>query len=106
MTDFHVGQKVICIDDYIHPEWRQPGFRYSGSLDGIKRGQIYTVRAICPRTDAPDIIGLKLVGIIRPLSDNPYYSARFRPLETKAISIFRKIAQDVTDGKVVELTDA
>src|SRR6185312_9514726 len=57
-SPFIVGQKVVCVDDSDHPDWRVPGRTYVGGLDGLRCGEIYTCQAI---TEAWDGSGLILV---------------------------------------------
>lgn len=104
MTDFFVGQKIVCIDADLHLEWLVPARAYTMNMNGLTRGIVYTVRAVCDHLDGSKNC-IKLAEIIRHPMDQPYSSARFRPVEYKAISVFRKIAQDVTDGKVLEIAD-
>jgi hypothetical protein len=92
---FHVGQKVVCVDDdprsFLHAG--APGVRFSGDLNGLKKGAVYTVRAFGRYPAYPDILCVWLEEIIRPTAffDEPaYVAARFRPVvERKSdISIF------------------
>ena len=93
---FHVGQKVECIN--VVPI-------FSGDMDGLACGRIYTVRWVgrfrYPNTYKPwEGPAIKLHEIIRPnyqqfpdYSDMPYAASRFRPVvERKTdISIFTRM---------------
>lgn len=108
---FYVGQKVVCVDDSVHPEWNvNPDFRYCGDLDGLKRGLIYTIRRVgYDKIDGDPVIWLQ--EIIRtewPLAgESGFHQLRFRPLtETEKqtdISVFREILDRV---KKLETTTA
>lgn len=102
MTDFFVGQKVVCIDD---TKLREPY---------LSKGAIYTIREICESVEPVKWPGLyfRFNEIHTPIVNDVYgrrelswSEKRFKPVEYKAASIFRKIAQDVTDGKVLEIVD-
>lgn len=48
---FHVGQKVVCVDDAMRVSWRKSGFfgrfrRYRDLGHNLNRGDVYTVTAI------------------------------------------------------------
>jgi hypothetical protein len=100
---FVVGQKVVCINDKVD-DFRLPNRTYLNSLDGLKKGEIYTVREILidPIHKFPSI---KLSEIIRPIISNEgfevgYHFQRFAPLKEKTsdISIFTEILNKVNDG--------
>jgi len=103
MSEFFVGQKVVCVN--------------AGDVDGrggrwlpgeeLVEGKTYTILCIREVLGWPafDLIELKrhpyateYFGI-----DVAYAAVRFRPIQSKAISIFRKIARDVTEGKKMEI---
>lgn len=87
MTDYYVGQKVVCIDNstiakgvgFIGPDGNT--YTSNGQMDGLKKNSIYTIKRV--------IIGklyntLILHEITRP-KDGGYAAKRFRPLvETKS----------------------
>ena len=85
---FHVGQKVVCIDD-----------RPSGTSQPccLKRGTIYTVRALgsCPVTGRPSICLEEIIHPIHPTwrVEWAYLQERFRPVvdQRTDISIFRRM---------------
>lgn len=109
MSEFYVGQKVVCINDGPPPdELYRPYWR---GWELLKRGSIYTILSINPNSasifqDAGSI-GLRLAENKVYWYGHEYWygTRRFRPLDSKAISMFRKIASDVTAGKKVEIVE-
>jgi len=99
MSEFFVGQKVICID--------------TGNNGGVWIGDAPTVGAtytITQMVGTEDGVWLLFAEIERcALAKRQhgqgvgYFDWRFRPLETKAIEIFRRIARDVTEDKKVRI---
>ena len=108
--EFFVGQRVVCVDDVAHA--------YSDGtyhVVPLRRGEEYVIRELeVTEFDEVETVGLgvKVNGVFRPdpygkTADEYFGAKRFRPLQTKYISLFRSIAQGVTDGKpVVPDTDA
>ena len=98
MSNFRIGQKVICVDPN--------GTNKSGKPELIK-GQIYTVIGI--EHFAGDqwlkpFLGLHLEGIPRQIESEfgrhspvPFRSSRFRPVVTLSedIALFKAISEDV-----------
>jgi hypothetical protein len=91
MYNFEVGQQVVCIDDT---------FRNVSIDQGIRRGQVYTIRWIGPYTHYVDgtFIGIKLAEIHRGnddgpegygAADMPYRATRFRPLLRDRLSALK-----------------
>ena len=93
--NFHVGQKVVCVDDKI-------------PCRSLANGSIYTIRwfglhvdphfgtnlcvrlaEINPRPEESEL----LKDYPEALADVPYYASRFRPLVTRKtdISIFKRM---------------
>lgn len=101
--DFFVGQKVVCVNDVIPPTWVGVDPQWF-----IKKGEIYTIRWVGMHNSSffGNSVSLRLAGIVRTDGDVPFNGCRFKPVEYKAMSVFRKIVQDVTDGKTVEIVDA
>lgn len=101
---FHIGQKVVCVDDAIHREWPS-NWLCPGDVSGLTRNMIYTVRwvGVYRKPNGALIDGLRVAEIMRGGPDTPYSTCRFRPLEEKpdSIEIFREIARGVSDGKPV-----
>ncbi|GHC61755.1 CAP-Gly domain protein [Limoniibacter endophyticus] len=93
MTNFHVGQQVVCID---------AAFKSVTIPQGLTEGQIYTLRWVGEFTTYVDgtFIGVRLEGVERGVDptygyeDPPFAARRFRPLVSDPISIFRQIAFD------------
>lgn len=86
MTAFHVGQKVVCIDDSIGLD---------GSAAPIEEGRIYTVRGVTKgHSVRGEDIGL-LFKEIPPMPAFPqgYSHSRFRPVVERktSIAIFHEI---------------
>lgn len=116
MSEFYPGQRVIYVDDSSGPN-KVPGSAAPANRDDLLvLNREYIVRSVSwitwaynPFSGEPSL-GLKLEGIYRP-NDFHYDARRFRPAQekkqeeklTEKVDIFRKIAQDVTDGKVVEI---
>lgn len=103
---FHIGQKVVCVDDC---KW----LRNSGAIFGDEsipaQGAQYTIRAFTGVDEDGDEFYL-LCEIKNPERDYngdfgelEFWAAIFRPLEEKpdSIEIFREIARGVSDGKPV-----
>lgn len=99
MTVWRPGMRCVCIDDT--PPWYA-----HGGLDGLRKGSIYTVRAVGrPGPENPDqSLGLFLVEIVRPLrlddtAEVPFAVRRFRPLCETRLDQFRKhLNRILSDG--------
>ena len=102
--NFYVGQKVVCINDDVS-RYKLPGYTYMGSLDGLTKGEIYTIDKIYPHP----MLNYILVDVreIDRMAKNPdtvnaygYRYERFKPLEEKKrttdISIFIKMCETET----------
>ena len=87
MPTFHVGQKVVCIDDR---------FRNVSIDQGIRKGQVYTVRwaGHYRHYVDGDFYGVKLMELYRGNDDGPegygavdmpFRATRFRPLVSDRI---------------------
>lgn len=94
MRDFHLGQRVICVNA-------------EGTMTRLVKGQEYIVRWHGPVDFGPQDVpalaelakaayGIRVRGIIRGdgTPDFPYNAARFQPLEPKVMEVFRQIAQN------------
>lgn len=107
---FEPGQKVMCVNDKLN-QFHVPGVAYSGDLDGLKAGTIYTVRECRPPT-LPQAVGplnVWVVEIIRPLRGAPpaedgYHVDRFVPLDefNPRLQQFRELVEP----KQLETVDA
>ncbi|OEC93272.1 MULTISPECIES: CAP-Gly domain protein [unclassified Rhizobium] len=98
--DFHVGQKVVCIDDT---------FKHVSIDQLIRKGTIYTIRWVGEYTHYVDgtFIGVKLEEIHRGnddgpegygAADMPYRASRFRPLVKDKIASLRKLLAPTPDA--------
>lgn len=101
---FRPDQLVVCVDDRT-PEQRgivQPlGGSWVGSMGGLKRGCIYTVRQCADTRFFGPCVWLR--EIVRPPqgADSPevwgvtaepgFMASRFRPLDDSKLSIFREM---------------
>jgi hypothetical protein len=102
---FRIGQLVVCIDDSIQESGivfskrlHKP-FLLRGDLNGLTRGQIYTVRGIdLDWVDEKPVLFLE--EIIRPKlhhehAETGFLASRFRPVQERKsqtdISIFLKM---------------
>lgn len=105
MYNFEVGQKVVCIDDT---------FKNVSIDQGIRRGQIYTIRWIGPYTHYIDgnFIGIKLAEIHRGnddgpegygAADMPYRATRFRPLLRDRLSELKGLLAPKPKGKKADV---
>lgn len=89
---FHVGQKVVCVDDRIDAFCS--GARFCDDLGGLRKGQIYTIRGFYYGGDPDWTPGaVYLYEIFRPLlpldtAEAPFHPDRFRPVVTTDIAIF------------------
>ena len=94
--NFKIGQKVVCIDDQIHQEWRVPGRVYTNSLLGLKCGEVYTITDIRVNK-LNNAICLFLKEIIQPgnVNFNGFRHVRFRSLDEKKEESKRKTNIDV-----------
>lgn len=97
MTNFHVGQQVVCIDAKV-------GFE---QFIEIREGEVYTISWIGPfeHYTQGSYIGVRLKGIDRGICpqfgyDNPPFAARrFRPLVRDKLSSVRGL---LAGGPVTE----
>lgn len=60
------GTFIVCIDDEIHLERRLPGYTYRGSLDGLTKGRMYTVKCIVVDVRSTEDFNVILNEIRRP----------------------------------------
>jgi hypothetical protein len=104
---FVVGQKIVCVDDVIDDRFKtRKDIKYGNSLNGLTKGQIYTVRGVevDPVHGFPTVF---LKEIQRKITRNKvrnsevgFHFSRFKPLKEKKtdISIFNEILNKVNDG--------
>lgn len=87
---FYVGQQVVCVD---------ATFKHVSIDQGIREGEIYTIREVLPYVHYIDgeYIGLRFEGIDRGTCkeygdvDPPYHSRRFRPLVADRLGSLRAL---------------
>ena len=105
---FHIGQKVVCIDDRIG---------YFTLKRTLTKGQIYTIRGF--DNFCVDALGIHLEEVILPNypkdslwpdQEMCYRASRFRPVITKStdagMAILKKIAADQSKKQVVPITES
>ena len=96
---FHVGQKVVCVNDDENG-FLTSGVTYRDGLDGLKVGEMYTIREIVNRDgEYPGwaIYSVRLTEIKRSSVnphgvEAPFAAAPFRPLHERGMSILHAIA--------------
>lgn len=101
MSDFHVGQEVVCVND-APMEGQGPGY-----LDGLKAGAHYTVRWVGNGTShwSASYSGVRVAEIMRPARggdpepDVAFVAERFRPVKADAIAIFRRMCVEAKSGR-------
>lgn len=91
--NWYRGQKVVCVDDV-------PGAYENGTFHVVplRAGEIYIIRqaALVEFYEGLEV-GVWVCGVYRPKPDGstgdyPFGASRFRPVEPKAMELFRKIA--------------
>lgn len=90
MSNFHVGQMVVCIDDV-----PVPGLR----MWTLKKGRIYTIREIGLRSFVDDSPCIRLEEIVDRPGDVPYWERRFRPVRPTNIEVFHKLVAPHQGGE-------
>lgn len=85
---FHVGQQVVCISVFDHPEPSTDGFKFIV-------GRIYTIRDVFTDPSWGATCGLRFEEIGEPGPQASWHSDHFRPVKTTSIDIFRKIVADL-----------
>jgi hypothetical protein len=91
MSNFHVGQQVVCVDD----QWDD-----DDQVERPVRGRVYTIRSIIGSLDC-----LQLVEISnRPkryregYAECAFFSRRFRPLRKTSIEVFERMLIKAPEG--------
>ena len=100
MTPFHVGMKVVCVDDDVRSKYTTK-WKPAGGLDGLCKDTVYTVRyhGLCEYDGC--ILVLKLHEIVRPalwdggFFDIGYAAARFRPAHENRMDELRTLLAPV-----------
>lgn len=123
MTDWYVGQKVVCVSNKIHSRHFESSgktheYRSNKFIAMLVVGKVYTIDAI--KSVFYDDLNTEAIAFLLseidtnysrngyPQIDNQgeefyhFWNGRFNPLEEKEtdISIFQGLLQDVNDGKV------
>lgn len=101
----YAGQKVVCVDDTVRDR-PPPGYTFSGDLDGLKAGAVYTVRRIGADWLDGEIC-VWLDEIFRPpLEGEPEESGfsafRFRPVQPKSTETGMKMIRKLLDSAPVK----
>lgn len=82
MSNFHVGQSVVCVDDS----------SFYSSLDGLTKGKVYTVREVGLTSWMDGAPCIRVCEIVRPYHpqspDTPFWARRFRPVRKTSIEVF------------------
>lgn len=105
---YHIGQKVVCInaDTDFNKSLQRLNVAYVGDLDGLTKGNIYTITGIIFNEVAylkPMTI-LILKEITRKGKENwGFDSERFRPLKKTNIEIFKKMLVDIPKMEEVDV---
>jgi hypothetical protein len=89
-NNFHIGQKVVCVDDTdVDDAGASTGIHY------LRRGRLYTVSRTYVLPSGP---GVNLQEIDRPYSYEGFRAERFRPaIEHEAdISIFTRALETMS----------
>jgi hypothetical protein len=81
---FVPDQLVVCVDD-------RPS-SFNGAAFPAKRGSVYTVETAFIHPSGADGITLMEVGI--PPPHVGFFASRFRPIDDKALDIFRQVLTD------------
>lgn len=102
---FYVGQRVVCVDDSLCQSNKE--LTYYGDLDGLTKGEIYTVR----NTDIDPFDNLPIIRVFEIKRGNGleyeqpfelgFLASRFRPIVERDtdISIFKKMLKpEKVDG--------
>ena len=95
---FHIGQRIICVDDRFVGENRVFDPTFTARCPNLPvKGRVYTVRGfVVPYAWYPDMPGLLLEEIINPLC--PYFEGTFEP--SFFPSHFRPLTERNTDISV------
>lgn len=99
---FRVGQKVVCVNA---APWK--GFDpkiYDDRMDGLQEDCIYTVRQVTKsKFIGVSYVGIRVIGIRRPMGDRAYCASRFRPIVQRKtdISAFHEILRKASPKETV-----
>lgn len=110
MSDFHVGQEVVCVDGdwrnrYAKGRGRSNEYSLSRGVRWPTTGQHYTIREIVDDEGLPGIRVVELInptlqymwddGVIRPW-EAAFAPDRFRPIKSETIEAFREMCRAVS----------
>lgn len=93
MCNFRVGQKVVCVNDGLHPQ--------TGKATSVKAGTVYTVSGVARNNDCHGYGGIA-IREADPVHHIMFFAAwRFRPLAERKTDI-SQLQRMLTDTKVEE----
>lgn len=107
MTDWHVGQKVVCVND----TWNVARLIGLGESKPVA-GRVYTIRKILVVSDGVGFLLDEIVNVPRlyteGIFEHGFFAFRFRPVTTKStdISIFRRLVEPSELEKFREKVEA
>lgn len=81
MSNFRVGQKVVCVDDRANVSPPPIGYTWSGMIN-ISKGEIYTIESIVTHPYTGCVCATFIEVPRRSMMDFGYSVKRFRPLIT------------------------
>lgn len=94
MSDFHVGQEVVCVDDSPHPN-------YGPST--VKLNRHYTVTAVLEPIyqcfSRRQECGIRVLEAAGNGPRNAFCSSRFRPIDNSKIEVFRRMCVEAKSGR-------
>jgi hypothetical protein len=90
---FKVGDRVVCVDDTLY-DVHVPGVLFSGDLNGLTKGTVYTIRSVyfdpafrLPTIRVSEIERLPLSCFEGFIYESGYNPERFRPVVSRPTSI-------------------
>ena len=105
MTPFHVGMKVVCVDDVPHGKYMPVGSRANKCLRGLKSGVVYTVRTIgpCPVRGNPCLWLDEIYSSVGPSGfEIGFAIQRFRPAHENRMNELRTLLAPVPSKELVQ----
>jgi hypothetical protein len=116
MYNFHVGQKVVCVDAFVpRSPWLYPSelvegdtyvLRWVGMFEDMDHATQHYLTALNHHFKTLDltVLHVRLVGVRHDEVDIPFTARRFRPLVTTDISIFTRFLEP-SHGTILDLVD-
>lgn len=103
VSNFHVGQMVVCVDDRFGGKWRAVITKNAPALP--TKGIIYTIREIEIGWSVARDAYLRLEELTNPamkwddgdVSEVAFGAQRFRPVKHTSIEQFRKLVAPIKD---------